>query len=267
MSFSEPKWRERVQFAEDGKASAKRAAGIRKIERSLKRCDSLESQRLASHERQHQLKVQYQAQVAYRSTQHMLNKFRETFAVQKNLDTKLRPSDKGYQIRMYTKVDRDAWENDQLREWYNDKKQQDVKFVSANQALDSAATAFVVDKPSDTDSSSLNNKKSHYMLKCGGPHDPSGFLKSVGTGAAAPGLSTVSMGSHIPHDSKITAGMPERPELPHLVPKAAPPKAALEAPHWGHWKKNLDYSAKVMQHKVASGQVGNAPPEPWATGY
>lgn len=266
MSFSEPKWRERVEFAENPVASSKRAAGIRKIERSLKRCDSIESKRLASMEKQHQLKVDYQAQVAYRSTQNMLNKFRETFGVQKNLDMKQRCSDKGFQIRMYTKVDRDAWENDQLREWYNDKSAQNVKFVSANQALDSASTAFVVDNPSDTDSSSLKNKKSHYMLRCGGPHDPSGFLKNVDSGKAAPGTSTVSMGMAQASDAMLTTGA-SRPELPHLVPKAAPPKTQLVAPHWGHWKKNLDYSAKVMAEKQAAGLIGNAPPEPWATGY
>lgn len=269
MSFSEPKWRERVQRNEDEKQRAKRASGIRKIERSLRKCDELTSKRLASVEKQHALKVEYQKEVAYRSTAQMLKKFRETFKVEKDQDARKRVPDKNYQIRLYTKVDRDYWAYEDLREWYNDKKAQDVKFVSANQALDSASSSFLVEKPSDMDSSSLFNKKSNYMLQCGGPHDPSGFLARVNTGRAPPGHQTVSMGMPQPSDQGVldtAAQAGARADLPHLQARPQPPASALQAPHWGHWQKNLNYSWKKMDNMMASGQIGNAPPAPYAEG-
>merc|ERR1712086_952439 len=111
----------------------------------------------------------------------MLNKFRETFAVEKKEDIKKRPPDKNFQIRLYTKVDRDYWAYMDLREWYNKtgaEKGHGGAFIDGKPALDSASTSFIVNNPKDTDGSSLANK-SNYMLKCGGPHDPSGFLKSI----------------------------------------------------------------------------------------
>lgn len=250
MSFSEPKWRERVQFNEDSKAQAKRAAGQRRLERSLKKCDALTAKRLVCVEKQHQLKVDYQAQVASRATQHMLDKFRETFGVADKQDKTQRCSDKAYQIRLYTKVDRDCWTNADLREWYNEKKPGEKGKVSSNQGLDSAASSFLVNNPKDTDPSSKHNKPSHYMLQCGGPHDPSGFLKNVG-----PSIKPELGGSQA------------------LRPKEAIPKTELELnpPHWRHWQKQLDWHEGVTAEKVASGQVAkgpdHAPAGPWAIGY
>lgn len=247
MSFSEPKWRERVETTEDSRARAKRAAGQRKLQRSLKRCDALNTNRLLSIEKQHDLKMAYQSQVAYRSTQNMLDKFRETFGVSSNLDKHQRLSDKGFQIRMYTKVDRDCWANDQLREWYNEKKPQG--FVSANQALDSGASSFVVSNPADSE-----DKKSHYMLQCGGPHDPSGFLKNV------PGMAPGSLSDNS-SSKQVNAG--------GYLPKKVLPKTKLEMnpPHWRHWQKNLDHAAQLISEKKELGLIQSAPPEPWATGY
>lgn len=273
MSFSEPKWREHVQARESAKKAAKRASGVRKIERSLRRCDDLQLQRLKTVEKQHELKMAYQAEVAYRSTAQMLKRFRQTFQVEKDSDARKRHSDKNYQIRMYTKVDRDAWEYDDLREWYNSKKGGET-FVSANQALDSASSSFCVEKPGDTDSSSLFNKNSHYMLQAGGPHDPSGFLANVNAGRASPGSRTVSQGFPQPTDPTVMSTAVDagaKRDLPHLharsSPAGKPQMAKLDAPHWGHWQKNLKCAWAKVDNMKATGQIPPAQGAPWAEGY
>merc|ERR1712070_7957 len=264
MSFSEPKWRERVQFAEDEKASKKRSNVGRRIERSLKKCNALEITRLASTEQQNDLRKKYQAEVAYRSTQNTLDKFRNTFGVEKSLDKKKRTSDKGFQIRMYTKVDRDYWEMEPLREWYNDKKSQDVKHVGGNLALDSAATAFVVDNPNDTDSSSRKNKTSHYMIECGGPHDPGGLMKKITN--AYKGNTTTSMGLQQQSDreylEQARLATEARSNLPHLNRADLKQDNTSGAPHWGHWQQNLEFSRKVTNSRTLRAR----PAAPWAEG-
>lgn len=191
------------QGMESQKQIAKRQSGIRRIERSLRKCDELETQRLASIAKQHLAKTAYQKEVAYRATGNMLNKFRDTFSVEKKEDLKKRPSDKSFQIRLYTKVNRDYWDYEDLREWYN-KTGQKPGHGAVSEAgkpqLDAVSAAFCVDRqafchtlrspspnpnlaertadavfagrPDQTDSSSLNNTRSNYMLQCGGPHDP-----------------------------------------------------------------------------------------------
>lgn len=222
-----------------------------------------------SAEKQNQLKIDYKAEVAYRATAKKLGKFRATFGVEKSEDTKKRLSDRAFQIRMYTKVDRDAWENEDLREWYNDKNNQNAKFVSANQALDSAASSFLADKPSDTDPHSLNNAKSHYMLQCGGPHDPGGFLKAIHAGRASPGKKTVSMGTLQPTDSRvmeIAAEANVKRDLPHLHARPQEAAAVMAPPHWAHWQKNLNYGWNKLDTSYASGGIPQAAETPWALG-
>ena len=134
---------------ETPKEIAKRQSGIRRIERSLRKCTELETQRLASINKQHSLKVAYQKEVAYRATGNMLNKFRDTFAVEKKEDLKKRPSDKNFQIRLYTKVNRDYWDYEDLREWYNKTGQKPGHATAAADSkpqLDAASAAFCVDR-------------------------------------------------------------------------------------------------------------------------
>lgn len=253
MSFSEPKWRESVQSREPASAQAKRQSGIRKIERSLRKCDDLQHNMLTSGEKQAGLKIAYKAEVAYRSTDKKLKKFRETFGVTKDDDCTQRLSDKGLQIRMYKKVDRDQWQYNDLREWYNkvpgDDSAPNPDFLAMNNAADS---------------------KTHYMLQCGGPHDPSGFLKNANS-LRAPGTRTVSMGTPLkqPHDSRVMSAAVEanliNSSLPHLQGRSMPPpQAKIEAPHWGHWQKNLGASWNKRDNMFLGGQVPKATGAPWA---
>ena len=80
---------------------------------------------------------------------YMLNKFRDTFAVEKKEDLKKRPSDKNFQIRLYTKVNRDYWDYEDLREWYNKTGQKPGHATAAADSkpqLDAASAAFCVDR-------------------------------------------------------------------------------------------------------------------------
>jgi len=266
MSFSEPKWREHIQANESSRDQAKRNAGIRKITRSLQKCDRYETGRMKSMTQQETLKKGYRAEVASRSTSNMLDKFRNTFGVAGDMDAQQRLSDKGFQIRMYTKVDRDYWNLDQLREWYNEKKGPEHK--GGNIGLDSTATAFTSNRPGDCDSGSLLNKNSNYMLKLGGPHDPSGFLERCGqSGSKTVSQSHQQFADRQAIQNAIKAAPAVSTNLPHLNSVKAPiSQAKLEAPHWAHWRNNLEHSAKQWDDKRASGQVKAAPGAPWATG-
>lgn len=265
MSFSEPKWREAVQTREPANATAKRSSGIRKIERSLRKCDDLQHKMMTSGEKQAALKTAYKAEVAYRSTDKKLKKFRETFGVTKDNDDTQRLSDKGLQIRMYTKVDRDQWQYNDLREWYNKVPGDEKVFVSAAQDGDSAMM-----KQNFLTMNTGANPKTHYMLQCGGPHDPSGFLKNVNS-MKTPGVRTVSMGTPLkqPHDSRVMSIVAEanhqNSSLPHLQGRSMPPQQAkIEAPHWGHWQKNLGASWNKRDNMFASGHIPKASSAPWA---
>jgi len=155
-----------------------------------------------------------------------------------------------------------------LREWYNKtgaEKGHGGAFIDGKPALDSASTSFIVNNPKDTDGSSLANK-SNYMLKCGGPHDPSGFLKSI---RVDPGSQTVSMGMDQPSDANLmgkaqTAMMRSQPHLEGKKPPAKLEK--IYAPHWAHWQKNLNYSAEKLDNMFKSGQIPKSSQCPWAEG-
>jgi len=67
--------------------------------------------------------------------------------------------------------------------------------------------------------------------------------------------------------SHAKSALEMRCDLPHLT-GVKPPSAAsgmMEAPHWGHWQHNLNYSSRKMTNMMASGKIPPAPPEPWAT--
>jgi len=133
---------------ETQKQIAKRQSGYRRIERSLKKCSALETERLVSIEKQVANKTAYRKEVAGRSTGNMLDKFRGTFSVEKKEDSKKRPSDKAFQIRLYTKVNRDYWDYEDLREWYN-KTGQKPGHAGAGETptkLDAVQNIFCVDR-------------------------------------------------------------------------------------------------------------------------
>ena len=220
--------------------------------------------------------------------------------MEKREDVKKRFPDKNYQIRLYTKVsafcfslilrrsipfchhpdslcaddqvDRDYWAYMDLREWYNktgvkgEVQHHGGDFIDGKPSHDSAGSAFIVNNPKDTDPSSLSNK-SNYMLQCGGPHDPSGFLKTV---KVDPGSKNVSEGTAQPSDAKHlanaeTAMMRSQPHLEGIKKKPAKLET-IHAPHWAHWQKNLNYSAAKLDNMMKNGEIPKPSQCPWAEG-
>jgi len=199
------------------------------------KCDKLELNRLSSGEKQVELGKIYKAEVSQKSTQKVLEDFRGKFGVQYRLDAAKRPSDRDYDIRLYTFVDKDYWTNSTLREWYNNPKGNDGPGVTMS------------DPKSMRDMLGCNKYAATappgFMIPKGGPLDASGQ-----TGAQK-------------YLSELNAKHARRTITPQ--PKLNIPSA----PHWGHWQQNLNYSKDIWDQKRVLGMIKPAPEEPWATGY
>jgi len=237
MSFSEPKWRERVEFNETETKRAGRIRTKRRIERSLKNCDRLELNRLTSGEKQRELGAIYKAEVAYKSTKKTLDDFRGKFGVQYRLDAAKRPCDRDYDVRLYTFVDKDYWTNGTLREWYNNPK-----------GGDGGGSTAIPDP-----------KRTRDMIGCNkhAATVPAGYMVGIG-GALDPSGQTAAQKYNRQLAAKQTRGGSGTPKPKLNIPMA---------PHWGHWQQNLDYSRNIWDQKRGLGLVKPAPGEPWATGY
>jgi len=237
MSFAQPKWRELVQTHETAGAKGNRDRTTSRIKRSTAKSIQLQTNRMESAEKQDGFKNIYKAEVAYGSTEKILNGFRDNYKLKYGLDIVKRPSDRNYDIKQYTKADTYVWDLPDLRDWYNNPKGADATAESGDIASSVG--------PKHSSGSGFGNYKEQftpgYMVPLAGPADIGGrtqlSLRASRTLAAAPKSVTVPL-------------MPSQ-----------------KAPHWAHWQKNLNYSNDVWDHKRNNGMVQGLPEAPWAIGY